>query len=110
MAAREFYLCFDFKILLLYSWCESGFVIPGTYILDWAMHLHIAHAKYPWTEYMIPRIKYVLLIEETLLTEGKFIEFDSIVPRTSFCIKIDNWQNANLLTTNFARLDPILQK
>jgi hypothetical protein len=27
-----------------------------------------AHAQYPWTEYMLPRIIYVLLIEETMFT------------------------------------------
>jgi hypothetical protein len=43
-------------------------------------------------------------------TVRKFNEFDSIVPLTNFCTTIDNWQNANLLTTNFAWLMPVLQK
>jgi hypothetical protein len=51
-----------------------------------------------------------MLIGETMLTVRIFDEFDSIVPLTYFCIQIDNWQNANLLTTNFAWLEPALQK
>jgi hypothetical protein len=54
---------------------------------------------------MLPQIKYVLLIEEAMFTVRKFNEFDSIVPLTYLCIKIDNWQNAN-----FAWLEPVLQK
>jgi hypothetical protein len=59
---------------------------------------------------MLPRITYVLLIWDTKFTVRKFNEFDSIVQLTYFCIKIDNWQNANLLTTNFASFEPLLQK
>jgi hypothetical protein len=70
----------------------------------------IAHAQYPWTEYILPRIKYVLLIWDTMITVRKFNEFDSIVLLAYFCIKIYNWQNANLLLTNFASFEPLLQK
>jgi hypothetical protein len=45
-----------------------------------------------------------------MFTVRKFNEFDSIVLLTYFCIKIDNRQNANLLTTNFASFEPVLQK
>jgi hypothetical protein len=40
----------------------------------------------------------------------KFYEFDSIVPLTYFCIKIDNWQNANLLTTKFCMIRASITK
>jgi hypothetical protein len=42
-----------------------------------------------------------------MFTVRKFNEFDSVVPLTYFCTKIDNWQNANLLTTNFASFEPV---
>jgi hypothetical protein len=45
-----------------------------------------------------------------MFTVRKFNDFDSIVLLTYFCLKIDKWQNANLLTTNFASFDPVLQK
>jgi hypothetical protein len=52
----------------------------------------------------------VLLISGTMITVRKFNEFDSIVLLTYFCIKIDSWQNANLIITNFASFEPVLQK
>jgi hypothetical protein len=69
-----------------------------------------APALYPWTEYILPRIKYVLLIWDTMITVRKFNEFYSIVLLTYFCIKIDNWQNDNIVITNFASFEPVLQK
>jgi hypothetical protein len=71
---------------------------------------HAAHAQYPWTDYMLPWMKYVLLIEETMFNVRKCYEIDSIVSLTYFCTKISNWQNANLLTTKFAWSEPVIQK
>jgi hypothetical protein len=34
----------------------------------------------------------------------------SNVPLTFVCIIIDNWQHANFLPTNFAHLEPVLEK
>jgi hypothetical protein len=44
-----------------------------------------------------------------MFTVRKFNESDSIVLLNYFCIKIENWQTANLLTTNFASFEPVLQ-
>jgi hypothetical protein len=37
---------------------------------------------------MVPRIKYVLLIWDTIFTVRKFNEFDLIVPQTFFALKL----------------------
>jgi hypothetical protein len=63
-----------------------------------------------WIQYILPRIKYLLLIWDTIITVRKFNEFDSIVLLTYFCIKIDNWQDDNILITNFVSFEPVLQK